>query len=1628
MSAPKTTRSSKATTADAESDDNATSPLEESNRRDDVSDVSELSDVGTMSDAESEAGAESRSGDSDEDPQPQAEDDDDDEEEEEYTTGNKRRRQVKQRAPSKAKQTKQPAKKRATRKRQDAEIDFSEGSLFEIVSHHPSAIEPQIADWVTSYSENPNLAMVDLINFLITSSGCPGKITPENVEDQDGITDVLKELQGMFDIGTNMDYPIIAKSRGRGATRGFRKGFTEFWVKLMDRLRYTVLFADNGSERESPLDTLVVWLVAMSSSVFRPFRHTATAAALALLSCLCDIGQATSAEWSTANRQRDAELKKLTGRKTAKVNSLETRVEELHRRKMQAEAYMNDLFDSVFVHRYRDSDGTIRMECIRELGMWIYTFPDMYLDPSYLRYLGWMLSDKVPAVRCEALKALKKLYENDAMVSGLRAFTERFRVRIMEMAMREKESSVRIEAVAVVARVAMVGLLEDEEREEILGLICDEDAKVRAAVAELVAEVWKEEWKEEVGTAVRAANIKGTVRDDWMEVKAFCAMTVRLLEVIDEKERSKEVVTSDRPVPVQPTPQQSQTQTQSLFTADESHAMDVDEDSLTQDEIDERRNALRERENLIEWFVGDAHSSDTKIGYPKIAAAVSTLWTHIEVLSNWQTMCDYVAQDLSEEDDCIRLSNQEETCLLYTINASISCTLDRENPRDKRKKPTAANIQDMKMAVSRDLIRYIPKLIKRYGGEYSPEGRARVIEVLTMIRALNLEVYLELRMVSSFDALLGEVTKIFIKHSELDVLDACVNTCRYLMGVDGDKGEDENSSSLCASAKNKVEELAETVIGEQVVTSLSAVELDLENQQLDIGRLFALRNAVRRVVSLEKIADFGGVELDYSKSAADESVGGRGAFGMMNAVVNTTLAVVAKRQSYDLGEEEAANVGRVLDGLLAGCLECMCLDAVWELRKAFADVLGDDISSLTEGGDRDHVLPSPTTIQAAEEKVHGFKAKTERLIPIVEAIVAGSSEEWISFGIGMRIAAFKVLNCLYLAINGDAGAVFHIGQEVPEDVQEGLAGLMERIVELVVGGWWDGQYTINSTASVVKRVGAEEREVVRHEVLQMTADFGRLLVFDLIDTKYTVSFLKYFGAGSTLPDSLTVGGGEGVFANGFAVVDVFGGVWDGLSEEVLKEILGTRVATAVDQFLTEGDVGPKAILNLRDRFTQCTMIIGDALIQSMELYFLGRMTTINPSLNLAKCLIGHMKSWIVVFNDAKQVHGIVLEGLLELLGKGVKEMVQHVVDWGRAHGQTRIDLDESPISGRSGRRELEEVNEGWRVWGSIGGVVQQFVKEFGMVRRNEDDEGAFESVEDVVEFVQNELVRNGFNPAEGEREWSGYLAFVKQLEKGDSSVKKRGRKPKALISREGAAAVIGAATKPKRKRGPTKANRKNQQDEEEEEEAGTPQKEKRGRPSKPKARTASVGSDDDGSNAGNAPSTPRRRSTRAAAPKRTYVENDEDSNEDEEMLVEYHLQEAQSDSENERDEGESSPLFAGDTTPRSTPRKKTYSSHRKVRTPQSKSRRDDGEVTPQAPKTTMSVAVDTPKGTKRGRGRPKRTATRRDKELEDSENEERNYDEGDDEREGKENQNRSEDEGGFASSPEPVAKKRIRVG
>jgi len=158
-------------------------------------------------------------------------------------------------------------------------------------------------------------------------------------------------------------------------------------------------------------ETFQSWLVAASSSKLRAFRHTSTVIVLLLVESLCSVADEINKDFNTLQRQKEAETRKAASTNNAtsrrngtttndksKLQDLTQRLKNQHSKKTKLETYFKDLFDGVFVHRYRDSDTHIRMECIRALGRWMNTLPDYWLEGNYLRYIGWMLTDLVSII------------------------------------------------------------------------------------------------------------------------------------------------------------------------------------------------------------------------------------------------------------------------------------------------------------------------------------------------------------------------------------------------------------------------------------------------------------------------------------------------------------------------------------------------------------------------------------------------------------------------------------------------------------------------------------------------------------------------------------------------------------------------------------------------------------------------------------------------------------------------------------------------------------------------------------------------------------------------------------------------------------------------------------------------------------------------------------------------------------------------------------------------------------------------------------------------------------------------------------------------------------------------------
>jgi hypothetical protein len=138
-------------------------------------------------------------------------------------------------------------------------------------------------------------------------------------------------------------YPLVAKKTATNKKAGkFRSNFTDFWIRWLKKIRNsTDALYDENLDETSCFEIVKMWLISMSSSSFRPFRHTSTAVSLILLTGLCETMAKVQSEWTTANRQLSAQ----SGKGGARKEKLEEDISDLQDKKIKLDQHLQDMFD-----------------------------------------------------------------------------------------------------------------------------------------------------------------------------------------------------------------------------------------------------------------------------------------------------------------------------------------------------------------------------------------------------------------------------------------------------------------------------------------------------------------------------------------------------------------------------------------------------------------------------------------------------------------------------------------------------------------------------------------------------------------------------------------------------------------------------------------------------------------------------------------------------------------------------------------------------------------------------------------------------------------------------------------------------------------------------------------------------------------------------------------------------------------------------------------------------------------------------------------------------------------------------------------------------------------------------------
>lgn len=362
----------------------------------------------------------------------------------------------------------------------DLTFSEAENTLYGAIRFGRVPVQTIIDEWIEQYNINREPAMLDLMQFFVSCCGCKGKITSEILA-QLSQAAVIRKLTEEFD-EDNGEYPLIQSSP---QAKRFKTNFVDFIQIFIRQCQYSIIYD------QYLIDQITSLLTVLTDSQVRAFRHTGTLAAMKLMTALVDVALNISINRDNNHRQLEVERSKNQQNRTKseRLQFLSRRQIELEENMTEVKNMLTFLVKGVFVHRYRDSQAEIRSICMQEIGVWMKRYPQIFLDDSYLKYVGWTLYDRVGSVRAQCLKTLQPLYEEPSLVSNLELFTNRFKSRLVDMTL-DKEVEVAVLAVKVVSCILKHSdsILEDRDCENIYELVYCTNRNLAQAAGEFLSQ------------------------------------------------------------------------------------------------------------------------------------------------------------------------------------------------------------------------------------------------------------------------------------------------------------------------------------------------------------------------------------------------------------------------------------------------------------------------------------------------------------------------------------------------------------------------------------------------------------------------------------------------------------------------------------------------------------------------------------------------------------------------------------------------------------------------------------------------------------------------------------------------------------------------------------------------------------------------------------------------------------------------------------------------------------------------------------------------------------------------------------------------------------------------------------
>ncbi|XP_061747820.1 cohesin subunit SA-1 isoform X2 [Nerophis ophidion] len=331
---------------------------------------------------------------------------------------------------------------------------ISADDIYKAVTSGKTAIVVVVDEWMDSYKQSRETGLLVLINFIVQSCGCKGEVSRDMLDSMPN-ADIIAKLTKQFDMDS-ATYPL---STPGPMQKKIKAGLCEFTRILVRSCGSRVIYD------EYLFPSVLSLLTGLTDSQVRAFRHTSTLLAIKIMSGMTEIVVTVSLQLHPVQRHYDKEKSKQTHEQDARrLEDLQAGIKELQEKKEELLSMTNTAFRGIFVHRYRDKLMEIRAACMEELGVWIKTDPENFLNDGCIKYLGWMIHDKQSLVRLKCVRSLQPLYQKKEFIGRLELFTSRFKERLVNMVM-DVDPEVAVETVKLLLLINQLKSLIDSEKQ-----------------------------------------------------------------------------------------------------------------------------------------------------------------------------------------------------------------------------------------------------------------------------------------------------------------------------------------------------------------------------------------------------------------------------------------------------------------------------------------------------------------------------------------------------------------------------------------------------------------------------------------------------------------------------------------------------------------------------------------------------------------------------------------------------------------------------------------------------------------------------------------------------------------------------------------------------------------------------------------------------------------------------------------------------------------------------------------------------------------------------------------------------------------------------------------------------------